>query len=127
MGRAAEIEGHMNEAFRLSPRDVNAYRWLMFIGFTKLQLSADAEAVGWLLRSVEANRNYPITHFLLAAALALCGSLDEAKAAARAGLALYPNFTIRRFRDGALSHNPTYLADRERIYQGMCMAGVPEG
>jgi TolB-like protein len=27
MGRATETEAHINEAFRLSPRDVNAYRW----------------------------------------------------------------------------------------------------
>jgi len=35
-------------------------------------------------------------------------------------------FTIRRFRDGASSNNPTFLAKRERIYHGMRMAGVPE-
>jgi hypothetical protein len=64
---------------------------------------------------------------LLAAALALLGSLDEARAAARAGLALDPSFTILRFRHGASSDNPTYLAARERIYEGMRMAGVPEG
>jgi tetratricopeptide (TPR) repeat protein len=64
-----------------------------------LQLTADAEAVSWFLRSIEANRNYPITHFLLAAALALLGSLKEATAAAKAGLALDPNFTIRRSKE----------------------------
>ncbi|TCU64316.1 TolB-like protein [Bradyrhizobium sp. R2.2-H] len=127
MGRAAETEAHMNEAIRLSPRDVNVYRWLLFAGAAKLQLSADAEAVGSLLHSIEANRNYAITHFLLAAGLALLGSLDQAKAAARAGFALDPSFTIRRFRNGALSEHPAYLAMRERIYQGLHMAGVSEG
>jgi hypothetical protein len=53
-------------------------------------------------------------------------SLDEAKAAARTGLALDPTFTIRRFRDGASTDNPVYLAKRERIYEGMRLAGVPE-
>jgi tetratricopeptide (TPR) repeat protein len=62
-GRGAETEAHINEAFRLSPRDVFAYRWMMLVGFAKLQLSEDAEAVGWFLRSIEANRNYPLTHF----------------------------------------------------------------
>ena len=70
----------------------------MFVGLAKLQLGADAEAVVWLRRSIEANRNYPVAHFHLAAALALLGSLDEARAAAQAGLALNPSFTIRRFR-----------------------------
>jgi len=127
MGRGAETEAHMNEAFRLSPRDVNAYRWLLYAGVAKWQLSEDDEAVSRLRRSLEANRNYPITHFFLAGALALLGSIDQAKAAAKAGLALDPNFTVRRFRNGVLSDNPTYLATRERIYQGLRVAGVPEG
>ena len=126
IGRGTETEAHINEALRRSPRDIYAFRWLVYVGFAKVQLNADAEAIAWLLRSVEANRNYPIAHFALAAALALLGSLDQARAAAKAGLTLDPMFTIRRFRDGASSNNPTFLAKRERIYHGMRMAGVPE-
>jgi hypothetical protein len=44
-------------------------------------------------RSIEANRNSPLTHFALAAALGLQqGSLDEARTAAAAGLARNPGF-----------------------------------
>jgi tetratricopeptide (TPR) repeat protein len=118
---------HVEKAFRHSPRDNFAFNWLLIIGHAKLQLKADAEAVSWFRRSIEASRNYPMAHFLIAAALALLGSLDEARAAAKAGLALDPNFTLRRYRDGATSDNPTYLAARERIYHGMRMAGIPEG
>jgi TolB-like protein len=127
LGRAAETEGHILEALRLSPRDTDAYRWMRFVGVAKLQLGADAQAVGWLRRSVEANRNHPLAHFSLAAALGLLGALDEARAAATAGLALYPDFTIRRLRDTNSSDNPTYLAGRERMCRGMLLAGVPEG
>jgi hypothetical protein len=98
-----------------------------FVGVAKLQLGADEEAVAWLRRSIEANRNLPQTHFHLAAALALLGSLGEARAAVQAGLALDPDFTIRRFRAGAYSSNPIYLAKRERTYEGLRMAGVIEG
>jgi TolB-like protein len=127
MGRGAETEAHVNEALRLSPRDMHAYRWLMMVGFAKMHLTADAEAVTWFRRSLEANRNYPIAHFALAAGLALLGSLDEARTIAQAGFALDPSFTIRRFRLGTSSDNPTYLAKRERIYEAMRLAGVPEG
>lgn len=127
MGRAAETEAHINEALRLSPRDMLAFNWLQVVGVAKLLLTADAEAVSWFRRSIEANRNYTLNHFFLAAALALLGSLDQARAAAKAGLALHPSFTIRRYRHGAPSDNPAFLAMRERIYQGMRMAGVPEG
>jgi TolB-like protein len=127
LGRAAETEGHIIEAFRLSPRDIYSHRWMHFGGVAKIQLSADAEAVGWFRRSIEANRNSPLTHFSLAAALGLRGSLDEARTAATAGLALNPGFTISRLRASRPSDNPRFLAGRERLYQGMSLAGVPEG
>ena len=127
IGRAEETEAHINEALRLSPRDISAFRWLFIVGAAKAQLNADAEAVVWLRQSVEANRNAYLVHFGLAAALALLGHVDQARAAAHAGLALDPTFTIRRFRVNALSDNSTFLARRERTYQGMRMAGVPEG
>jgi len=127
MGRAAETESHIREAFRLSPRDIFSYIWMQTVGWSKILLGADAEAVGWLQRSIEANRNNPVVHFHLAGALALLGSLDEATAAAQAGLALNPNFTIRRWRDTKASDNPAYLAAQERIFEGLRLAGVPEG
>jgi tetratricopeptide (TPR) repeat protein len=127
VGRPEEAEAHIKEALRLSPRDVHAYRWMQFVGIAKAQLGADAEAADWLRRSIEANRNFPLAHFHLAEVLALLGQLDEAKAAAQAGLALQPDFTLRRYRLNALSDNPAYLAGRERSCHGMRLAGVPEG
>ena len=32
LGRGEETEAHVHEAFRLSPRDIFAYRWMMFVG-----------------------------------------------------------------------------------------------
>ena len=126
MGRAAETEGHVLEALRLSPRDMGASLWMHVMGAAKMQLAADAEAVGWLRRSIETNHNFPPAHFALAAALGLLGALDEARAAARAGLALLPGFSIRRVRAAKFSDNPTYLAGQERFCEGMRLAGVPE-
>jgi TolB-like protein len=127
LGRAEETEGHIQEAFRLSPRDTFAYRWMMVMGIAKFWLGADAEAVAWLRRSIEANRNFPFTHFFLAAVLASLGALDEARAAVQAGLSLDAGFTIRRYREGAPRIDPSYLARRERVCEGMRLAGLPEG
>jgi tetratricopeptide (TPR) repeat protein len=127
MGRPTETEGHVLEAFRLSPRDNGAYRLMRFVGVAKLQLGADAEAVDWLRRSIKANRTHPLAHFSLAAALGLLGALDEARTAAKAGFALNPGFTIRRLRAAKISDNPIYLAGQERLCEGMRIAGVPEG
>jgi tetratricopeptide (TPR) repeat protein len=127
IGRATETETHVHEALRLSPRDTRSYIWLLIAGLAKLHLNADREAVAWLRCSIEANRNHPLGQLWLAAALVRLGRLGEAKAAARAALALNPSFTIHRVRANVPSDNPTYLAGRERIIQDMRLAGVPEG
>jgi len=126
-GHAEETETHVNEAFRLSPRDHRAYRWIQFVGTARLHLGRDEEAVACSRRSIEINRNHPITQFYLAAALAHLGQLGEAQSAVQAGLAANPSFTISRFHAAVGSDNATFLAQRERLYEGMRKAGVPEG
>jgi tetratricopeptide (TPR) repeat protein len=129
LGRGAETEAHINEAIRLSPRDILASRWFFIVSIAKRQLNAYAEALVWVRRGLDANRNYSAAHFGLAATLALLGELDEARAAVQAGLTLDPSFTVRRFRDAsnARSDNPTFLADCDRVIEGLRLAGVPEG
>ncbi|MBV9566832.1 MAG: hypothetical protein JO172_01725 [Hyphomicrobiales bacterium] len=126
LGRADEAEAHFAHALRVSPRDTFAYGWCYMAGTAKLLLGRSEDAVIWLRRSVEANHGYPIAHFTLAAALALLGKAAEARAATAAGLTLSPLFTIARYRIGVPSRNPTYLAQREHIYEGLRRAGVPE-
>jgi tetratricopeptide (TPR) repeat protein len=125
IGRAEETESHVLEALRLSPRDTVVHGWMFNAGAAKLYLGRHEEAAAWLRRAVETNRNYPAAHFFLGCTLAHLDQLSEARAATKAGLALDSTFTIHRFR-GASSDNPTYLAQRERIYEGMRKAGVPE-
>jgi tetratricopeptide (TPR) repeat protein len=127
LGRGEETESHVNEAFRLSPRDPTAHMWMVIAGLAKLLIGAYEDAVARFRRGIELNRNYPLAHFSLAAALAHLGRLEEARSAVQAGLALDPTFTLRRYRANPPSHNPTFLAQRERIYEGMRNAGVPEG
>ena len=127
IGRAGETEADENEALRLSPRDSFASVWLLMAGGAKLTLGADEEAVAWLRRSIELNRNWPFVHFFLAAALANLGKLDEAQGETRVGLTLDSTFTIRRFRADQESDNPIFSAGKEHIIEGMQKAGVPEG
>jgi TolB-like protein len=127
VGHAEKTEGHILKALRLSPRDTWAFAWEQFAGGAKLGLGADAEAVTWYRRSIESNGNFSLSHLYLAAALAHLGRLDESRAEVQAGLALDPEFTLRRYRAGPASDNPVFLAQRERIYDGMRKAGVPEG
>jgi tetratricopeptide (TPR) repeat protein len=116
----------VQEALRVSPRDEGAPRWMCYVGLAKLHLGADAEAAEWLRRSLKANPNYPIAHFVCAATLALLGKLDEALATTREGLALDPTFTIRRLKGAWFSDDPTFRAGGKRLVQGMRLVGMPE-
>ena len=128
IGRAEETEAHIGEALRLSPRDTLAYVWMTFGGIAQLYLGSCEQAVAWFRRTIEANRNYPLAYFHLAAALAQLGRLDEAHSAVKAGLRLNPTFTISRARAGwpAMTDDPTLLAQIERVLEGLRKAGVPE-
>jgi TolB-like protein/Tfp pilus assembly protein PilF len=128
VGRAEETEAHVTEALRLSPRDTIAYIWMMHAGFAKLHLGCWDQAVAWFRRSIEANRNNPHPYFVMAAALAQLGRLDEAHSAVKTGLALNPAFAVSRAHAAwkAMSDDPTYLAQLEPIFDGLRKAGVPD-
>jgi TolB-like protein/tetratricopeptide (TPR) repeat protein len=127
LGRAEEAEADLTNAIRLSPRDPGLDRWHALLGIADLFLGRLGSAVDRLRKSVDMNPNVALSQFFLAAASALNGCAAEALEARNAGLRLDPNFTVARFRNEPRSKNPTFLAQRERIYEGLSLAGVPEG
>ncbi|MCK1299618.1 adenylate/guanylate cyclase domain-containing protein [Bradyrhizobium sp. 24] len=127
LGRAEEAEADLTNAIRLSPRDPGLDRWHALLGIADLFLGRLDSALNRLQRSVGINPHVAMPHFFLAAASALSGGATEALEARNAGLRLDPNFTVARFRNERRSENPTFLAQRERIYEGLRLAGVPEG
>jgi TolB-like protein/class 3 adenylate cyclase len=126
LGRAEEAEAHINEAFRLAPAESFGFMWWHLLGVAKLHLGADEEAVALFRRSIDMNRNYPLSQLYGAAALALLGRLDEARAETKSALMLAPNYSLARFRKTAEGDNPVFLRQRERIAEGLRKAGVPE-
>ena len=126
IGRAEETEGHVREALRISPRDNLAFNWLATAGLANLYLGNAEEAAAWFRRATEIDQGLPNAHFYLAAAFAHLDPASEARAAVATGLAINPSYTISGFRAGSFSDNPTFLAQRERVYEGMRKAGVPE-
>jgi tetratricopeptide (TPR) repeat protein len=105
-----------------------AYIWMLYAGMAKLHLGSFEQTVAWCRRAIEANRNYAHPHFVLGAALAHLGRLDEARSAVKAGLALNSTFSISRVRAtyAAMSDDPTYLAMFEPVLEGMRKAGAPQ-
>jgi TolB-like protein/class 3 adenylate cyclase/Flp pilus assembly protein TadD len=128
IGRAEEAEAHIAEALRLSPRDTTAFVWMTHVGMAKNLLGSWEQAVAWCRRAIEANPNYPRAYFQLALALAQLGRLDEAHSSVKSGIAINPSFTVSRARVDwtALSDDPTYRTQLERILEGLRKAGVPE-
>jgi TolB-like protein/class 3 adenylate cyclase/Tfp pilus assembly protein PilF len=126
IGRAEETEAHVVEALRLSPRDPWTYIWLLTAGFAACLLGRNEEAASWFRRSIEANRNFALCHFIYGTVLANIGRMDEARSELAAGLALDPGFTIANFQSAVSSDNPVYLEQRARIIVDMRRAGVPE-
>jgi tetratricopeptide (TPR) repeat protein len=126
IGREEETEAHVQEALRLSPRDPWVYVWQLTAGFAKSLLGRHEEAVSWLRRSIESNRNYSLCRFVLAGALANLHRIEEARSEVLAGLALDPKFTIAGFRATDWSDDPVYLAHREQLIDGLRKAGAPE-
>ena len=125
-GRNEETEGHVLEALRISPRDIGAPGWMTVVALAKVSAGRDEDAVHWASRAIEIAPNLSLAHLLLAAALGRLDRIEEAREAACAGLELNPGFTIARFRSSTFSDHPVYLAGRERIYDGMRRAGIPE-
>jgi TolB-like protein len=126
LGRPEDTEAHVQEALRLSPRDTMAHFWLTFVGIAKIYLGRPEEAVDWLRRSIQANRNNPVSHVYLAAALAIHGRPEEARAAAGAALALNPRFTIDGFVSSSSFYDtPINKAGRASVVEGLRKAGLP--
>jgi TolB-like protein/tetratricopeptide (TPR) repeat protein len=127
LGRAEEAEADLTTAIRLSPRDPGLDRWHALLGIADLFLGRPGSALDWLRKSVEINPNVALAQFFLAAAAAQSGHAAEAREARDADLVIDPNFSVARYRNEARSKNATFVAQRELIYEGMRLAGVPEG
>jgi len=67
LGHAEETEAHVLEALRLSPGDTAIWAWFLHVGGAKAPLGKDEEALHWLNKSIDANRNVFLAFFLLSA------------------------------------------------------------
>ena len=127
LGWARDTHIPVAEAMRLSLRHPLVFHWHFFIGVAEVYLGRVVHGIESLRKSVEINPNWGLSQFVLAGALALAGLLAEAAEVCEVAQRLLPNFTMARFRAGAASDNPMYLAQREHFYNGLRLAGVPEG
>jgi tetratricopeptide (TPR) repeat protein len=126
LGRASEAAEHTLKAIQLSPRDPQLVEWYYQLGITYIHQQRYNEAVEWSRRSVQVNPNVRYPYRVLAAALALSGRADEARAIAAEMLRRYPKETITAFRTREPWPDPLYRVGQEREITGMRLSGIPE-
>jgi TolB-like protein/class 3 adenylate cyclase/Flp pilus assembly protein TadD len=126
LGRPEETFPLVEKAIRLSPHDSNLGEWHLSIGMAWFMMDRLEEAIIWLRRSTEANPELGTNYSALASACSLAGRNEEAGDALSAYMRLHPIMTINKMRSSWYSDHPAYLAWRERFYEGLRKAGLPE-
>jgi TolB-like protein/class 3 adenylate cyclase/Tfp pilus assembly protein PilF len=118
----------VEKALRLSPLDALRANWFGVAGLCSVTLHRDDQAVDWLRRSLAVSDKGPTVHIFLAGALGLIGNDAEARDELQRYLAM-PEARVKTIAALKLqrnSNNPSYLATRERVYEGLRKAGMPE-
>ena len=111
---------------RLSPRDPLLFHWHCLIGVANLYLGRMGRAFESLRKSVEINPNWALSQFVLAGAL----GAQRGTRRSRRGLCRRPSpfaeLHHRQVLRRSGERQPSYLAQRERLHEGLRLAGVPE-
>src|SRR5579863_9074621 len=113
---------------KLNPSDPNIALAYWSLGLAHLLLEHVPDAIDWLTRARAANPRVYYFYLDLAAALALQGHTDQAKAALAESLKLKPeiNSIVRQRARWAYTNNPAYRALAEKtIDVGLQRAGMP--
>jgi adenylate cyclase len=129
-GRGEEALPHFADYMRLSPRDPRLHVGYFGIGLVRFYLGDDDGAIEALRQAVALNHDYSLSYLYLVAVYSLQGHIEQARSALAAYLRTgTPNTSIAlvRARGGGFSpQHPVYLAQRERLFEGMRKAGLPE-
>jgi adenylate cyclase len=119
LGRYAEAKADMENAMRLSPRDPDIGTWHMYMGDAELGPGDYAAAIAEYQKAIDAGYRTFIPYADMAAALALVGRMDEAKAAVAQARQLNPQLTVKWEKE----HAPNI----PNLFDGLRKAGLPEG
>ena len=124
--RAIPLE---EKRIRLNPNDPNIALAYWSLGLAHLLLGHNDQAIDWLTKASAANPRVYYFYLDLAAAFALKGEIDQARAALADSLKLKPeiNSMVRQRARWAYTNNPAYRALAEKtIDAGLRLAGMPD-
>jgi len=128
LGRREQIIEYADKAMRLSPLDPYLAFFHLFRAIGCFMLQRDDDAIVSLRHAVANDPEFPNAVAWLAALLALTGHEAEARDALKHYFLIRgaKTKTIAQWKSLANSENPVYLATRERWYEGLRRAGMPE-
>lgn len=127
LGRTDEVEAHSERAIRLAARDPPKLSAAYLIAAEAALMRGDDERAYDLARRAAAARPANASaHATLAALDALAGHGAQASAELATFLKLSPEATIARYDELRPSTHPVYVAQRERLHEGLRKAGLPE-
>jgi TolB-like protein/tetratricopeptide (TPR) repeat protein len=126
MGNAHLAIRPLEMCIELSPRDRRLSTLTRNLALAYLHLGEDEKALHLGERSIHQHPVWPRSYETLAAAYAVSKLLDDARAAVEVLLRHWPGYSIAQHRAEMMSNRPGFLAQRERLLDGLGSAGLPE-
>jgi tetratricopeptide (TPR) repeat protein len=118
LGRDEQAISDVKQAMRLSPHDPEVGWWHGVLGISEFNLQHYQEAADQATRAIEGGHHYYLIYALRAAAYALDGKMDEAKAALAEARRVNPQLTVK----WQMALTPGWAS----LSEGMRKAGLPE-
>jgi tetratricopeptide (TPR) repeat protein len=119
LGRFEQARADLMQAVRLSPRDPEIDWWYLILGEAELGLRNLDATIDEAQKAISAGERTSAPYLELAAAYALNGKMDEAKAALAEARRLNPDLTVKRTID--------IWPNVPAMFDGLRKAGLPEG
>lgn len=125
LGRPAETFEPVLTALRLGPPQYRASLCHSYLGMAAFHLGRDGEATERFQKALNTDSRSGRPHAWLAAIYALDGRQVDAQAELAEFGRLHPGHTIASLRASQRSKAPAFRVQRERLYQGLTVAGLP--
>jgi len=123
LGRIEDAIAYSEHAIRLSPALDGAHWPLTAIAHAHMVRGDYEEALAWAKRSLTANASFVCTYWMLAAADAHLGRIEEARRHLATLMRLSPGVTVKLIWDGQPQRDPTRL---QAVLEGLKLAGLAE-
>jgi tetratricopeptide (TPR) repeat protein len=124
-GRAEEAFAPLEMAIRISPRDPSMNWIYALMGHAHEHLGQHEPAIEWSNKAV-AIAPYWLAYVDMISAYGWTGQLDKAKDAIAQLNKLVPNYTVGYWLAGDWSDDPEFVAQIQRMAEGLRRAGMPE-